>query len=298
MQKKQLDNILNNLDQQIKKEIHSYFLYIPKNPLYHYTNVEAFKNIIASRKLWMTDYRSLDDKKEIKYVFKILKKDIMEFYKLFPKELLKRLKYHFNNTIDIFTLSACKVRDHACMWKKYTANGTGFAIGFKPDYFEPSDLLQNQEHVVTIKIHYDRQDIRSIIEKLFNLVNSSLYKKSYSEEEVDKINLCLLSHICTLVPAIKPDKQEYKEEHEHRLYRIQIKSNGLIFPKGQKEFKIKTNLNNDKNYIESSKFAHKKICEIILGPNCSYSKSDIIDYLKSNKYDTANIIITKSEVKP
>ncbi len=302
MQKEQLDATLNNLDQQILKEIHPYFSFIPEYPLYHYTTVEGFKGkeestngIIASRKLRMTDYRHLDDKKEIEYAFNAIQEDIRAFFKLFPEELLQQLENLFYKNINIFTLSICKVRDHAHMWEKYAANGTGFAIGFKPDCFKPSDQIQDQEHTVTIKIHYDRKDIKSIMKKLFDLVNSSLPEISYSREAINKINAYLLAHLCSLIPAIKPDEDKYKIEHEHRLYRVQIKANSSIFPKGQKEFEVKSN--NSKDYIERQ-LADEEIYEIILGPNCNYSKSDIIDYLKSNKYDTANIMITKSEVKP
>lgn len=219
-------------------------------PLVHYTSVEGFKGIVNSRKFRMTDYVYLCDKEEIKYAKGLIeaaaepwiKKNSFRYGFL---EFLWSLFYKTNHYGEflVCTTSFCTQLDDVDMFKRFADHGRGVGLIFKKEYFNPKnkdELPADSEYVVTTNILYNKTYIENLLREIFECAHRLSEKIPMGRSQLRHKKIVfpkLLTHLLSLMPAIKEEK--YKEENEHRLYQCQLKYEGVINPERQKELVLK-----------------------------------------------------------
>lgn len=125
--------------------------------LYHYCSMSAFKGIIESKSIWLTDVQQSNDSEEIRWIYKNvpayisealdtygkkLASGIQETNEAHAKRLTETLKAIYvirnglpriNNTTEAFCLS--KNGDSLSQWRGYADDGRGISIGFSTQLF-------------------------------------------------------------------------------------------------------------------------------------------------------------------
>jgi hypothetical protein len=142
-------DLLRNFRKEAFRKLDSFIAAtIPEKTLYHYTDYAGLQGILSSECLWMTAYQFLSDKSEIKHGLKELNDVIVKYISsfnlkkawlplIFPNDPL--------NYYEIYVCSLCDEKDSSHLWEKYAKEGTGFALGFKKDYFLPVNLVGNKK---------------------------------------------------------------------------------------------------------------------------------------------------------
>lgn len=111
-------------------------------PLFHYTNRDGLKGIIENEVFWFTDYRHLNDDREITFGIEAAKRVLVEIGEYAPREkdfckividLIS--KENLSIVSDFYIGSFSQSRDDDNQWSKYAACGEGFAIGLAPSLF-------------------------------------------------------------------------------------------------------------------------------------------------------------------
>lgn len=109
--------------------------------VYHYTDAQAFAGIIQNAALWATDFRYLNDSRELRYAWEPfvaklqqLSSEPGEYSEAYAAQL-KALE--LMNSTDLMNFDdsmfvACftELRDAVSQWSRYGANGHGIALGF------------------------------------------------------------------------------------------------------------------------------------------------------------------------
>lgn len=109
--------------------------------VYHYTDAQAFAGMVQNTALWATDFRYLNDSRELIYVWEPFVAKLKELaptpgeYSDAYKAQLEALRL-MNSTdlmaFDETTFVACftELADAVSQWSRYGANGHGIALGF------------------------------------------------------------------------------------------------------------------------------------------------------------------------
>ena len=110
------------------------------NIIYHYTDINALKNILTSGEIWMTSHKFLNDTEEFKDGFSRLKKSVDDCMLKYESRLNDDTKKSvvemmslLENTI-ILSTSFSKHGDLLSQWRSYCPSEGGFAIGFDAEY--------------------------------------------------------------------------------------------------------------------------------------------------------------------
>lgn len=113
------------------------------NPLYHYTDGNGLRGILANQSIWFTDYRHLNDPSELIHgiemahdVIRLLANGADGRVGLFLQTITDMFsEKNFSATLNFFISSFSKARDDLGQWRSYADNGRGYAIGFAPRHF-------------------------------------------------------------------------------------------------------------------------------------------------------------------
>ena len=111
---------------------------IPGDTLYHYTTFKGLLGILASRTLWASDIRYMNDSAEMKHAADLIKQDIArriaEGHQS-PK-LLNQFQYWVGHRIThghmLFSASFRSNGNLLSQWRGYSSHGKGVSIGFDP----------------------------------------------------------------------------------------------------------------------------------------------------------------------
>jgi hypothetical protein len=120
----------------------------PRTPLYHYTGEDALKGILAHEKLWCFGHQHQRDRKEFEYSLKIARRVIKKvgncddrptqhFYACLIDVLDNN---SFTDTFEFYLFSFSRHEDDPKQWRDYGQHGRGFAIGFAPALFAPTEM--------------------------------------------------------------------------------------------------------------------------------------------------------------
>ena len=136
------------------------------NLYYHYTSMESCYNIITSRQIWMTDYRFLNDKNELKQAIKLF---VSLCDKSHQEALDNAFKWHeFMYYHCVFSFSSSP--QILSQWRAYATDGEGVALGFNPQFLEYANLIvvpcvyENQEPYINKIIQKHKKFIENIYE--------------------------------------------------------------------------------------------------------------------------------------
>lgn len=112
--------------------------------VYHYTDTQAFAGIVEKAALWATDFRYLNDSRELRYAWdpfvaklRQLSSEPGEYSEAYTAQLkaLELMKATDLMGFDDSMFVACftELRDVVSQWSRYGANGHGIALGFDTD---------------------------------------------------------------------------------------------------------------------------------------------------------------------
>jgi hypothetical protein len=136
-------------------------------PLYHYTDGNGLKGILASGQVWFTDYRHLNDPSELTHGIDMAR----DVARLLGTGADGRVRLFLENFADLFTLrnfdtaleffiaSFSRARDDLGQWRAYSDNGRGFAIGFAPRLFRIADPVPVRLPEFVRPIRYRTDDV-------------------------------------------------------------------------------------------------------------------------------------------
>jgi hypothetical protein len=103
------------------------------NKLYHYTSVQGLEGIATNANLWATDYRFLNDSREMKDGVEIIHKELALRGEVVLKELAKFLVEHADSSAEIITpyiISFCSQHDLLSQWRAYASQSEGYCVEF------------------------------------------------------------------------------------------------------------------------------------------------------------------------
>lgn len=107
--------------------------------VYHYTTVQAFKNIIEQQELWLTDYAYLNDSSEVRHGLELAKSVFDSSLSSSDDEVRGMIEGLLELPVDeqprIFVSCFSFARDSLTQWKGYGANTLGIALGVAPSDF-------------------------------------------------------------------------------------------------------------------------------------------------------------------
>lgn len=132
--------------------------------LYHYTTVASAHAIMQSRRVWLTDYRFLNDKHE-------LKQGIAEFTAALPDDIRKSFDaaffwHEFSNHHCILSLS--KSPKILSQWRAYADDASGVALGLSEQFLRYRGI-----ELMHCRYENHNQYVRGIVEKHAFLLNAT-----------------------------------------------------------------------------------------------------------------------------
>lgn len=270
-----------------------------QNILYHYCSINTFRSIIMNRTLRFSDITKSNDYNEIVYLWDKYYQyiDSIATNKFAVASLKREIDHQLSNTA-FLALCFSNEADSLHMWNCY-ADG-GIAIGF--------DISKIREWGNSICLH-------NFIDQ--NIDNGATIAKldDVSYFDNDQIDL-IVKEICkgakftvdsfgkifNEAPFLKSDF--FKSESEVRMlitiFMLQEYANILDYCENGKcisNIKLQTTAN--KNFANvlfcDVPFSPSIIKSIIIGPNCSLTKTDITQMLFANGIDVNSIEIKKSK---
>jgi hypothetical protein len=104
--------------------------------VYHYTSAETLLKIVASRTIWATNLRYLNDVSESDYCLRLLRRRVPRFLKANPSsdgQILTSVlnKITLGDLDAPFVASFSSLPDSLPQWRSYCPNGNGASIGFE-----------------------------------------------------------------------------------------------------------------------------------------------------------------------
>ncbi|WP_115709481.1 DUF2971 domain-containing protein [Legionella sainthelensi] len=266
--------------------------------IYHFTDFEGLKGILTSQKLRFTDYRYLNDPTELEFCKDIILDEMFK-HNLSPDQhraitfLFDKLSSIYNVYISCFSTEKNKLS----LWRYYANNGTGFAIGFRKNFFWPDENLSasdNPHELTVCKINYCKKRTKKIVKGFFD----EFCKICPTEGEKEKCFIRLLTHLIRILPAIKDES--FCDEQEIRLYctdgsLLHGKDGRPIYfdekdrafiPIKKKKLPFVNIIRGNKPVVTPEKFQKEDIVEILVGPSCNFieAKTCIRSILQNNDY--------------
>ena len=113
---------------------------IPDDTLYHYTTLRGLLGIVASRTLWASDIRYMNDSAEMKHAADLIKQDVARrIADGHPNpKLLNQFQYWVGHRLThgpmLFSASFRSNGNLLSQWRGYSTHGKGVSIGFHPQH--------------------------------------------------------------------------------------------------------------------------------------------------------------------
>lgn len=184
--------------------------------LYHYTTTAGLQGIIASKSIWTSDYRFLNDTSEFRYGWKIVVDAIdrreaeirsrssfaWQTYELFMRDRDKAYA---------FVGSLTSEGDLLSQWRGYNG-GQGFAIGFNEDWLKQNAAVQKFE---INRVLYDADEQREAANATVDLLIQQLVESEAAPTTVlERLNTWQIQAVKT---ALRFKDRHFSEEQESRL---------------------------------------------------------------------------------
>ena len=136
------------------------------NTLYHYTDLDAFINIINNNELWLTHYADVEDTKEIKFGYEIIQSELNKRFSALLDNKLSGIIFNVHKIMpEQYFFCTCPDKENEHLWKNYANNHSGVAIGFDAEFFArkftPSKLFSTVANITPV--NYDLENFREIV---------------------------------------------------------------------------------------------------------------------------------------
>lgn len=293
--------------------------------IYHYTSLEKFEQIIASRKFLFTHYKNLNDTLELKHGYQIFEKLVYETKVPDADRYLKNLKaILLDHEIDFYICSFSEQNDNLSLWRLYGDDGYGVALGIDTNF-----TLVSEEKVEnpTISAAIYKQatfeaNFKNLCDRINTITNSSKYlilselrqkevlKLLYSHLFVYCFSICLVTkhesyqHESEVRLLLKDGRLSYPNEYKSGFYfsedRFHLKRKSvdktITFLDDNLTIKKETIIV-EKNSILSSPLEDTFLKTIYLGPKVpKETKPNFEKLLKKYNFDTTHIKIIETDL--
>lgn len=182
--------------------------------IYHYCNSTAFKGIISTKEVWLTDITKLNDTTEYKSGFDLIL-DVLQEKGLADKpDFLNIQTDKLNENFQILIGCFSSEGDAGSQWGLYADDSKGLSIGFDENEIDQFNLFNRfsangyqpiMSHVKLCKVHYIKDEF---VEK----VRSFIDRMKQSESPIkDKLTALALRRFAVLYKD-----QYFKDEREIR----------------------------------------------------------------------------------
>jgi hypothetical protein len=273
----------------------------PDRVNYHFTSRVGRDGILGSRQLWLTQCRHLSDTTEVTYAIALVEEIIINTImpktdKLFFKKVFANIKNFVNQKLDFYVTSFCEKVDVNHPWTEYADQAQGFALGFKPSFFQGSSLLQagNAPTFGRIKVYYSvTDDLAQCIKDLVMIVRQDL-KKNISQ------NIIAAWLSATLLPVLISFKHpSLVDDRERRIFhssdtsvltqKFKTPHDPLVFPHVSEIKRI------------FHQFSLEHLTELWVGSRLDFQEEKqniemLLEKLSSEGLDTSHIQILRSEI--
>jgi len=257
------------------------------NTIYHYTDLNGFLNIIKNKKLWLSDARNLNDSHELDWFNNKLDKKIENTnFGPFNDVMDKFRDEYKDHKTKQYICSFSKEADLLSQWRAYSEDGSGVSIGFNDNAFV--DLLEGNDPLFAPKtsirlkdVDYEESAVNIQISKIVESVKS-LFIELEDKKHKETIGKAIL-HAFTL-PIFNQSScfknSAFKEENEVRLIYMQCDDLNQFEYISDVDFRVSAGTIT--SYVDFT-FPKESVVEIVLGPKCKMSESDLELFLRSNK---------------
>ncbi|WP_407312507.1 DUF2971 domain-containing protein [Desulfosporosinus sp. SB140] len=225
--------------------------YEPKK-LYHYTTSQAFISILEHKKIWVTNYRFLNDYKEL-----ILAIKLAHTHSKFDDSYKASLDFLEREPFNLAIFSLSQDKDLLSQWRSYCPGG-GYAIGF--DFHKLEKILRKRGFTGLKRCIYDEKEQLKIIDNFAENLPLSPVSSSGSEHLIINIHK-FLQEVGLLIKH-----NSFQEENEWRA--ISNNKSPIFNSTNESKWKVREK---DKRLIpflevDLKDEADFPICEIVIGP--------------------------------
>jgi hypothetical protein len=246
----------------------------PSGCLYHYTGSAGLIGIVQSGKLWATDYRHLNDRKEYRIGAKLLE-DELGSNRLEDKHrrAFDRLVAETQKTC--YVLSFSEMGDQLSQWRAYSPGGNGYALGFQQS--NPLFASAKQHSFNLARCAYDPREQRNLCRYLVESFRDGMITKQSwwpSQNDVSsRLRVFFTRYQWNLALALVMSALKHHGFEEEREWRLvsqypEQALYGIAFRSGRfgvtPYFELPLNLKEDES---------RQIDEIIIGPTSNRGAS-------------------------
>lgn len=211
----------------IHQDYFHYDMGLNKNIYYHYTNKVGLKGILSTKTIYLRNYKSLDDKRELHYAIDRLSSWLVKQEKnnSFLKDLRESMGLHLqiaNSWRAILEKALLKMR---CYSTSFCSSGNSlylrknygsYAIGFKKEFFERVFLVLPDNKFINAptKIFYSDKTLKQYLRRILAFIENNHY------DYIDSKRALYLVFLSFLSLTYSQHKSPYfKQEKETRICR-------------------------------------------------------------------------------
>lgn len=207
----------------------------PPDFLWHYTNAESVIGIVKNKAIWCTEYRYLNDKREIStfatHLIARMREELKQLFGQDESDRIADLVSGLYNTWNVFICSFCVDEDRNEHWFQY-AGRAGYSLGFDTRKLREIALAQG---FTLGPVLYGEERTLAIATAVLrdNLHKLSTLRKPLNQDDLRNV----VNFLCRLILSYAPffKSGSFQLEREWRL----VRATG-IEGDGQMEFRSKS----------------------------------------------------------
>ena len=196
--------------------------------LFHYTSRAGLKGILASRRLWATSARHLNDRSEIEYAAGLVDEVMISRQEKPLSRIIRNFLGRAFETYNpyealysVFTISFCSAGDDVNLWHRYADSARGYNIGFQTGALarHPRSAIDQR----LLRVIYDRLEQLTIIEHIVDGVIGTLEEATagmWRDTQTDPFiaDACLLLRELLADCLIGMKNSHFASEQEWRVF--------------------------------------------------------------------------------
>jgi Protein of unknown function (DUF2971) len=255
---------------------------IDREEFYHYTSIDAVRNILANRVLWASDVLSMNDTSEFKHAVSIIDDELMGRWNVLPIHLSEyfhpRKLLRLGETWNTFAACFCSERDLLEQWRAYTPDAGGASVGFRIGSLY--DLGRESNAFALVKINYSSDELRNATKHICDaaLELASSQSLVYHEAEVywSEVALILLNF------AVRFKHPSFRGEREWRTLSLNPSEVPVLLRRNRQGMEVK--------FIDIG-FQPEMVTQITLGPRAEDgAELRLREFLDDNGFQEVNIL--------
>jgi hypothetical protein len=247
---------------------------------HHYTSIETALKILASKSLWASDVRSMNDTSEFQYAVSIVNEELIRRWNHLPIHLAEYFRpsslLRLGRTWNAFAACFSTGNDLLEQWREYADEARGLSIGFKLERF--SEMGRSSNRFALVKINYCSNDLRRAVNEIcdvaLRLTESDSLVSTETEIFWTEIALLLFNF------ALRFKNPSFRSEREWRTLSLEP-SETPVWTRDQQGMIVK--------YIKVG-FEANMVSRITLGPRASNDgKRRVQEFLKNSEFRDAQL---------